>query len=118
MSETKRGTYLTDSNLTPEHYDRMTNGFERPDDAKPVSDDAIRARKRAIAEGRLKAPPRDEWDGETPPEHKVANDAAADAASSPQPPTPAPPPMGTPEQDVPTIVPAPPDEPPDETIRP
>ncbi len=44
------------------HYDAMTAdqpGVELPDDQKPVSKDALRARKNAIREGRLMAPARD-----------------------------------------------------------
>jgi hypothetical protein len=46
--------------LTVQHYDEMKAGVEKPDDPKPVSADAMSARKRAIREGRLTAVPRDE----------------------------------------------------------
>lgn len=42
-----------------DHYDKMRGGKELPDDPKPVSKAAIKARKNAIREGRLKAPARD-----------------------------------------------------------
>lgn len=45
---------------TAKDYDEMTDGVELPDDPKPVSVDALRARKRAIRERRLSAPPRSE----------------------------------------------------------
>lgn len=42
------------------HYEDMKDGFEHPDDPKPITTQAIRARDVAIREGRLNAPPRDE----------------------------------------------------------
>lgn len=46
---------------TADHYDRLPKGtVEMPNDPKPTNADAISARAKAIAEGRLKAPPRDE----------------------------------------------------------
>lgn len=44
--------------------------FEHPDDKKPVSKEALRERKRAIREGRLIAPPRDELAEPVEPEVK------------------------------------------------
>lgn len=41
----------------------MTNvGFEHPNDPRPASEDALRARKAAIRDGTLYAPPRDEFE--------------------------------------------------------
>lgn len=44
------------------YYDGLDGALEHPDDAKPRSLDAQKARQRAIEEGRLTAPPRDEID--------------------------------------------------------
>ena len=46
--------------LTAKHYDGLRDATEHPDDPKPHALDALQARRRAIDEGRLKAPPRDE----------------------------------------------------------
>ena len=48
-----------EKDLTAAFYDNMKSGVEYSDDPRPVSVDALRARKRAIREGRLKAIPAD-----------------------------------------------------------
>lgn len=48
--------------LTAAYYDALEGATEHPDDPKPISTDAIRARKRAVREGRLTAVARDELD--------------------------------------------------------
>lgn len=45
-------------NKSQADYDAMDGAVEHPDDAKPISIDALKARKRAIREGRLIAPAR------------------------------------------------------------
>lgn len=72
--------------MDAKHYEKMTvkkPGTEWPDDPKPTTATAIRARRDAINEGRLIAPPRDEAP-RTKTQQKVADSdaesyAAADA---------------------------------------
>lgn len=74
--------------LTAKHYDELKAATELPDDPKPTSKDAMNARIRAIAQGRLKAPARDEIDRRVreivadaaPPVAPVAPEPAKDAA--------------------------------------
>ena len=54
--------------LTAKHYDGLRDATEHPDDPKPHALDALQARRRAIDEGRLKAPPRDELPPEPAPQ--------------------------------------------------
>lgn len=53
---------------TPSEYDLITSGVELPDSPRPVSQKDIKARRRAIREGRLISIPRDEL-----PEHRDPN---------------------------------------------
>jgi hypothetical protein len=88
--------------LTAKHYDGLRDATEHPDDPKPTSKDAMDARVRAIAQGRLKAPPRDEHPeirrrvAEIAAEHKAAaaakpeaDDSRDDAAATEHPAAPA-----------------------------
>ena len=55
------------------HFENMVDAVERPDDPRPVTDEAVRARKQAIRQGRLRSVSRDEC----PP--TAAEQAALDA---------------------------------------
>jgi len=71
------------SAYTMADYNAMTTekpGMEMPDDPKPCQGDALRARGRAISEGRLNAPSRDEIEAAGMDEAKEA-EAMAEAAA-------------------------------------
>lgn len=51
---------MTQDKTSAAYYDTVKRAVELPGDPKPCSKSAIKARKRAIREGRLRAPARDE----------------------------------------------------------
>lgn len=68
---------MTQDQTSAAYYDGLKRGVELPDDPKPCSKTALKARKRAIQDGRLRAPSRDEVEAAKAAEAAAVEEAKA-----------------------------------------